>query len=142
SLDVGHQFTRPERHGEMVGHRQCGAGSLLPHGAVFDVAGQRALTAVSIDRRYPGTALQQGDDDVHRRCRLARPALLIAEDNDMGRARRSRLTLHNFPPLADSVPTGTSSNQFRSGLTTKQPHRRSIRSRILSRIWISVAADV
>ena len=54
-----------------------------PVAAVFEIARQAQLPRIEIDARNSMTAVEQMDDDVHRRGRLARAALLVAADNDI-----------------------------------------------------------
>ena len=50
-------------------------------GAVFEIARERALAVVEVDRRHPRPAIGQRDRDVHRGRRLAGAALLVGEDD-------------------------------------------------------------
>ena len=55
--------------------------------AVVDIAGEGALARVAVDRADLEAVMQQGDDQMHGGGRLARPALLVAQDDDMRPAR-------------------------------------------------------
>ena len=70
--------------GDAVMLRQLQAQALAPGeiAAVLDIAGERALMAVQIDARHRPALAQQGDDQMHRRRRLAGAALLVAEHDD------------------------------------------------------------
>ncbi len=58
--------------------------------SVFDVARERALAAVQVDRRYTIAQAQQRHGYVHRRGGFSGAPLLIAEHNDMGVFRLRR----------------------------------------------------
>ena len=80
--------------GDTVVVRQLQAQALAPGeiAAVLDIAGERALMAVEIDARYGIAIAQQGDDQMHRRGRLAGPALLVAEHDDPSRTGAAAVT--------------------------------------------------
>ena len=76
-------------------HRELGASILHPAGAVFEVPGQRALPDIEVDHTDPLSDCQKGHAEMDGNGRLARPALLIADDDDAclsGRLRCVRQT--------------------------------------------------
>ena len=91
---------RGDRSGSRSAPRACsGIGRSMPllrriGRAVLDVAAERALPRIEIERRDARAIAHQRDGDVQRRRRLARAALLVADDQDMAAAldpRRLRL---------------------------------------------------
>jgi hypothetical protein len=65
-----------------------------PLGAVLDVAGERLLGEVEIERGDAPLFLEQRHDEVHGHRRLAAPSLVIADDDDV---RRPAAPLGNTP---------------------------------------------
>ena len=70
---------------DVAPHRQwkffrCGA-------AILDIAGKRSLAGIEIDAADRSAGPQQRHDQMHGGGRLARPALLVAQDDDMRLAR-------------------------------------------------------
>ena len=56
------------------------------------VSGQPVYSLI-VDGKSHESYVQQGDDKVHRGGRFSRPALLVAEDDDMGLLSRQRAVL-------------------------------------------------
>ena len=75
-------------------HFEVEPGAARPGGAVVDVAGEALLAAVEVDGGDALAGLQQGNGDVQGGGGLARPALLVAQHDHMGRAGLSLTSLH------------------------------------------------
>ena len=70
----------------MLGHFEHQARLLRPGTAIIDITGKAALAAIEIDGGDALAGLEQGHCDMQRGRGLARPALLVAEHDDMRRA--------------------------------------------------------
>ena len=84
ALGLGDRVLDGRRHVEVARHGERNALVARPAAAVFDVAGERKLPAVKINRRHGVARPQQRDSNVHGRGGLARAALLVAAHDDMG----------------------------------------------------------
>src|SRR5262249_32534086 len=65
-----------------------------PGGAIVDVTGEALLAAIEVDGGHPLTGLQQGNSNVQGGRGLARPALLVAQHDHVGRSGLSLTRLH------------------------------------------------
>ena len=73
-----------ERHRGVHRHRQVDALALAISRSVLEVAAERALARVEIERGHLRSLAQQRHGDMQRRCRFARAALLVADHQHMG----------------------------------------------------------
>src|ERR1019366_149614 len=78
------------------------AGAACPGAPVVDVTGEALLPAIEIDGGDALTGFHQGNGDMQGGGGLARTALLIAQHNDMSRARLPLTSLHQH----SSTPVG------------------------------------
>ena len=116
-------FAQPDD--EMAGQLERDLAVFRPAGAVLDIAGERALAAVRVDGGDAVAHLQQGDGDMHRRRCLARPALLVAEDDHMRVSRCGRRFSRHQPRFR----TGKRIPRSFKPLCTKRRRRSSTRER-------------
>jgi hypothetical protein len=86
-LVVGDLHRTAEFDATMLRLFEVGAGGVTPGAAVVEIAGE---TGVEIDRRDALAGLEQRHREMHCERRLARAALLVAEDNDARRAELCR----------------------------------------------------
>ena len=89
--------------GKRDGHREPGLSACVPIGAVLEMARETPLPRIEIDRRHALAEPRQRHGKMDGRRGLARPALLIADDDDVG-----------APAAHALVPLSRANNQSRS----------------------------
>ncbi len=90
-------------HRYMTRHRQIHLARLRERLPRRQIAAERALPRVEINRADPVAVPQQAHDHVHGRRRLARAALLIAQHNHLGPALDRDARQNHRPPATRSL---------------------------------------
>ncbi len=98
-LVLGHHHAGAEFDTAVMRQFEIEAGAARPGSTVGDVAAETLLPAVQIDGGDTLACLQQGDGDMQAGRGLARPALLVAEHDDMRRAGLSLSSLQQHPEV-------------------------------------------
>ena len=101
---------RTRIHADHIRHREAGACRLNPPIAVLEVAGERALAHIQVDRADPFALAQQGNTKMHRDGRLARTAFLIADRDDAAGTRRRIIHVRAVRMRGSNGPEAISSH--------------------------------
>ena len=91
---VGDLHGLAELDAAMHGNFEIEAGAARPGAPVVDIAGEALLPAIEIDGGDALAGFHQGNGDMQGGGGFARTALLIAQHNDMSRARLPLTSLH------------------------------------------------
>jgi hypothetical protein len=97
-------------------HLKLSARALRPSAAIIDIACETLLTRIQIDCGDALPSFEERYSNMQRRRRLARAALLVAKDDDMGRLScfLDRLDQH-------AAPSGTGFSKYSRGLVKLNP---------------------
>jgi hypothetical protein len=113
---VGDLHRLAELDAVMHGDFEVETGAARPRAPVGDVAGKTLLAAVEIDRGDTLSGLHQGNSDMQGGGGFSRPALLVAEHDDMRRTELTltRLNQHDSTPARYlQVTRGCASSEMR-----------------------------
>src|SRR5262249_9317743 len=100
-------------------HQHAGIGLLT----VLDVTRQRTLARIEIDRTDAMTIMQQRDDEMHRRGRLARPALLVAEHDHVRPRHRQAAFNQTAVSWNTAPPFGRPGSALTNAFTPTPPSK-------------------